>query len=219
MAMLLQCLALLKRVVFTPVASLLLVIVLLQQAQAAWQPSAIEGWQEIRFHGQTLYSQQADCVRADADGSASGLIQEVTSSLRKKPMLSWSWQAEQVLTPLPQASEKVKAGDDYVARVYVIKKGFFPWQSKAINYVWSRQHPVGSHWPNPFVSNAVMVVVQTGAQDAAQWHSFQRDVAADFRRYHNMEVEQVDALAVMTDADNSAGRASACYRLPQFRQW
>lgn len=210
-------LALLRQVVFSSIAGLALAVTLLPSAQAAWQPSVIEGWQEIRFHGQTLYSQQADCVRADADGSASGLIQEVSSSLRSKPMLSWSWQALQLLTPVPQASEKVKAGDDYVARVYVIKKGFFPWQTKAINYVWSRQHPVGSHWPNPFVSNAIMVVVQSGAQDSAEWHSFQRDVAADFRRYHDMEVEQVDALALMTDADNSAGRASACYRLPQFR--
>lgn len=202
--------------IFLGVAILVLAVTSASPAHAAWQDSDIEGWQEILFHGQTDYSQQADCVRADADGSASGLIQAVTSSLREKPMLSWSWQVQQSLTPMPQASEKVKAGDDYVARVYVIKKGFFPWQTKAINYVWSRQQPLGSHWPNPFVSNAIMVVVQSGDQDSPQWHSFERDVAADFRRYHDMEVEQVDALALMTDADNSAGRASACYRLPHF---
>ena len=83
--------------------------------------------------------------------------------------------------------------------------------------IWSRQHSVGSHWPNPFTGNAIMVVVQTGDEGLDQWHAFERDVAADFRRYHDMQVDKVDAVAVMTDADNSAGKASACYRLPQFR--
>ncbi|MEE4250747.1 MAG: DUF3047 domain-containing protein [Alcanivoracaceae bacterium] len=196
---------------------LLITAIFAQPALARWEPSPIDGWQEIRFQGQTRYSQQTDCVLAQADGSASGLIQAVESTLKQRPMLSWSWQADQPLTPRPKAGEKDKAGDDYLARVYVIKEGFFPWQTKAINYVWSRQHPVGSHWPNPFVSNAIMVVVQTGDEGLGQWQSFQRDVAADFRRYHDMEVDKVDAVAVMTDSDNSAGQATACYRLPQFR--
>ena len=198
---------------------LLLVIaaVLAQPALAGWEPSTIDGWQEIRFQGQTRYSQQPDCVLAQADGSASGLIRAVDSTLRQRPMLTWAWRADEPLTPTPKAGEKVKAGDDFVARVYVIKEGFFPWQTRAINYVWSRQHSVGSHWPNPFTGNAIMVVVQTGDEGLGQWHAFERDVAADFRRYHEMQVDKVDAVAVMTDADNSAGKASACYRLPQFR--
>jgi len=53
---------------------LLLVIaaVLAQPALAGWEPSTIDGWQEIRFQGQTRYSQQPDCVLAQADGSALG---------------------------------------------------------------------------------------------------------------------------------------------------
>ncbi|MEE4250054.1 MAG: DUF3047 domain-containing protein [Alcanivoracaceae bacterium] len=196
---------------------LLITAIVAQPALARWEPSSIEGWQEIRFQGRTLYSQKPDCVLAQADGSASGLIQAVESTLRQRPVLGWSWQADQPLTPTPKADEKVKGGDDYLARVYVIKEGFFPWQTRAINYVWSRQYPVGSHWPNPFTGNAVMVVVQTGEGGLGEWHSFERDVAADFHRYHDMKVDKVDAVAVMTDADNSAGQASACYRLPQFR--
>ena len=198
-------------------ATILGQLVLAQLAWARWEPLPMLDWEEIRFDGQTRYSQQPDCVRAEAEGSASGLIQAVTSTLRQRPVLSWSWQADQPLTPRPTAGEKVKDGDDYLARVYVIKEGFFPWQTKAINYVWSREHPVGSYWPNPFTGNAMMVVVQTGDEGLGQWHTFERDVAADFLRYHDMQVDKVDAVAVMTDADNSAGRATACYRLPQFR--
>ena len=194
-----------------------LLVVLTSPAWARWDPSPIAGWQAIRFAGETLYQQQADCVRAEANASASGLIRPVTTSLKQAPTLIWSWQALAPLAPARPAAEKSKAGDDFLARVYVIREGFLPWQTRAINYVWSREHPVGSHWPNPFTGNAIMVVVQSGNEGFGEWHSFERDVAADFRLFHDMKVEQVDAVAVMTDADNTGGRAEACYRLPLFR--
>lgn len=197
--------------------ALLLLVVFTSPTWARWDPSPIAGWQAIRFAGETIYRLQGDCVRAEANASASGLIRPVTTSLKQAPTLLWSWQALAPLAPARPAAEKSKAGDDFLARVYVIREGFLPWQTRAINYVWSREHPVGSHWPNPFTGNAIMVVVQSGNEGLGEWHSFERDVAADFRRFHDMKVEQVDAVAVMTDADNTGGRAEACYRLPLFR--
>lgn len=185
-------------------------------AQARWEPSPIPGWQSIRFSGETRYQEEGDCVRADARNAASGLIQAVESTLSQAPRLVWQWRAEQLWESERPAPEKTKAGDDFMARVYVIHRGRFFWQTRAINYVWSREHPVDSHWPNPFTSNAVMVVVQSGEQGLGEWQSFERDVRADFRRFHNLDVDQVDALAVMTDTDNSGGRAQMCYRLPRF---
>jgi hypothetical protein len=185
-------------------------------ALARWEPSQIPGWQSIRFAGETRYTEEADCVRAEAAGSASGLIRAVETGLAEAPQLRWGWRAEAPLQPARVAPEMSKAGDDFVARVYVIRQGRFFWQTRAINYVWSREHPVGSHWPNPFTANAIMVVVQSGQQGLGEWQEFARDVAADFRRFHSMDIDRVDAVAVMTDADNTGGRASACYRLPAF---
>ena len=187
------------------------------QGQAeSYQDSPIAGWQEIVFAGHTDYRQQGDCVLATSQDAASGLIREVDQSLAGGLMLHWRWRADAPLKPGNQAPEKVKAGDDYLARVYVIRKGFFPWQSKAINYVWSRHQPVGSHWPNPFVSSAMMVVVQSGDRDLGHWQSFSRDVKADFKRFFDLDVDSVQAVAVMTDTDNTHGQASACYQLPVF---
>ncbi|MFN3714086.1 MAG: DUF3047 domain-containing protein [Alcanivoracaceae bacterium] len=183
---------------------------------ARWEPSPIPGWQSIRFAGETRYAEQPDCIRAEAVGSASGLIRAVDTGLAEAPLLRWGWRADELLQPARPAPEKTKAGDDFVARVYVIRQGRFFWQTRAINYVWSREHPVGSHWPNPFTSNAVMVVVQSGEEGLGEWREFERNVAADFRRFHDLDIDRVDAVAVMTDADNTGGRASACYRLPAF---
>ncbi|MDF1820252.1 MAG: DUF3047 domain-containing protein [Alcanivoracaceae bacterium] len=181
-----------------------------------YNDSAIPGWQEIVFDGHTDYRREADCVRATASDSASGLIREARVSVDDTTQLGWSWRADALPDYAGKVAEKDKDGDDFVARVYVIHEGFFPWQTRAINYVWSQQHAVGSHWPNPFTGNAVMVVVQSGDEGLGQWHTFERSVRADFARYHDIAIERIDAIAVMTDADNTDGNASACYRLPSL---
>lgn len=180
----------------------------------SYRDSEIPGWQEIIFDGHTTYRREADCISARARDSASGLIREARVAVDEDTRLTWSWRAEAVPDYAGKVAEKNKSGDDFVARVYVIHEGFFPWQTRAINYVWSQQHPVAEYWPNPFTGNAVMVVVQSGPDGLGQWQTFERSVQADFARYHDLAVDRVDAIAVMTDADNTDGNASACYQLP-----
>jgi len=136
-------------------------------------------------------------------------------NLARTPWLNWRWRAAE--TPAwPAADERSKQGDAFLARVYVIKEGWVPWRTRAINYVWSRSHPPGSHWPNPYAGQAEMVVVQGPDGEAGQWRGFSRDVAADFKRFHDLEVDSVDAVAIMTDTDNTGVVAEACYELPSF---
>ncbi len=174
-----------------------------------------QGWREVVFAGHTEYRQVNGCWHALAKGTASGLVREQEVDLNQTPWLTWQWQGE-VIPPWPDTLEKNKAGDDFQARVYVVKKGWLPWQTRAINYVWSRDAEPGAHWPNPFASQAEMVVVQ-GPGGAGPWHRFSRNVQADFRRFHGMEVSAVDAVAIMTDGDNTGTRVMSCYRLPVFR--
>lgn len=186
---------------------------------ALWPVFAVsqvpEGWEPVRFEGETTYTLDDGCWKAEARGTASGLVSKHPVDLQAMPYLHWQWQST-VRPDWPERDEKSRAGDDFIARVYVIRKGWFPWQTRAINYVWSRQYPEGSHWPNPFASQAHMVVVQ-GPAITTGWQSFSRNVREDFRRYHGMEVNEVDALAIMTDGDNTGATVSACYRLPAFQ--
>jgi len=177
--------------------------------------SPINGWDEVIFDGRTLYNRTEDCVKAVSDGTASGLVRRREIDLRENPVLAWRWRADKPLRGA-NADEQSKAGDDFLARVYVVHKGFFPWQSRAVNYVWTREVPEGSHWPNPFASQAVMVAVQSGEAGLGEWQAFRRDVRADFRRFHDQDIETLDAVALMTDTDNTGGRAEACYKLPRW---
>lgn len=191
---------------------LFLSLALLPGGAAAAVP---EGWREVVFEGSTDYRLEEGCWQSRAKGTASGLVRERTVDVTPTPYLHWQWRADQI-ADWPDVDEKSKAGDDFQARVYVVKKGWLPWQTRAINYVWSRQAAPGTSWPNPFASQAVMVVVQ-GAGGAGHWQSFSRNVREDFRRFHDLDVDSVDAVAIMTDGDNTATRVTSCYQLPDFR--
>lgn len=174
----------------------------------------LSGWETESFEGETQYDfTEIDgraVLRAQCDGSASGLVFQQDIDLTKTPVLNWSWRIERIYRGL---NEKTKEGDDYPARIYVIHDGgLLKWRSRAINYVWSSNQPVGETWPNAFVSQARMVAVRSGAPAGAnRWYSQSRNVAADFRQIHGLELSAIDAVALMTDCDNSGQQSRAYY--------
>ena len=170
-------------------------------------------WQEHSFKGNTQYRidqlQGIPVIHAESNGTASGLYKKIRIDLDETPYLNWQWQIEKGLTDL---NEKHKGGDDYSARVYVIREGgLMPWRTKALNYVWSSSEPVGSTWPNAFTSRSQMIAVRTGNDETGILHTERRDVKSDFQRYFGESVRYIDVVAIMTDTDNSGQQASAYY--------
>lgn len=173
----------------------------------------LSGWQEQRFAGETEYrlldEGNRTALRALSDGTASGRYKPVRIDLRQTPLLHWQWRVDNLLEGV---AEQSKSGDDYPARVYVVfSGGLLFWRTRAINYVWSSNQPVGTTWPNAFTANARMVAVESGAERLGQWVTERRNVAEDYRRLFGGEPGTVDAVAIMTDTDNSGQRATAWY--------
>jgi Protein of unknown function (DUF3047) len=172
----------------------------------------LSGWEKESFKGETEYSIVREggqtVVKAHSRAAASGMFRKMQIDPSKYRYLSWKWK---VAGALENRAERTKAGDDYSARVYVIFPGIFFWQTRAINYVWSGRLPKEQSFPNPFTRNAMMVVVETGAEKAATWVTEQRDILADYRRLFGSEPRQLGAIAIMTDTDNSGGEATAWY--------
>lgn len=187
---------------------------------AAFAPADILGWRAKQFQGETRYEAAEvagrAAVRATCDASASGLVLERRIDLVKTPVVEWSWGVEGVFDGA--ADEARKEGDDYPARLYFVKEGGFnPFATRAINYVWASAKPAGADWPNAFTSNAHIVAVQSGPpQEPAVWVTQRRNLRDDFRRYHGLDVETIDAVAIMTDCDNRAATASAWYGSVRF---
>ena len=183
----------------------------------AFDPPDIAAWSERRFEGETSYAvvpaaaagAEHAALRADcSDGTASGRLLEREFDLAATPILEWRWRVEALYDGL---DERSKDGDDYPARVYVVARRWPAFRSRAINYVWSSHQPVDSTWPNAFSDAFVMVAVQSGDDALGQWVTERRNVRADFRRLHDLDLDTVDALAIMTDCDNAGQTTTAWY--------
>lgn len=182
-------------------------------------PGALSDWQPKSFQGETEYrltgSGDVRALSATCDGTGSALARRLPVDLKATPILHWQWRVDGVHEGL---NEQDKAGDDFAARVYVIHDGgVLKWRSRAINYVWAGNTERGRHWPNPFTDKAMMIAVETGAPaDIDAWVDESRDVRADFKRFYNLDLDTLDAVAIMTDCDNAGGSASAAYRRIHF---
>jgi len=183
-----------------------------------WPEDLGGAWQQREFVGTTRYRAAGDgakAIVATADGSASALYREVEIDLRETPWLQWSWRVDRL--PDIAVPETEKAGDDYGARIYVVREGFFgKLSARALNYVWSRRQPAGSRWPNAFTGNAVVWSVQKGSDRTGEWITHTRNVREDWRAAFGSDIERLDGVALMTDADNSGSRSEARYGRIRF---
>jgi hypothetical protein len=175
----------------------------------------LTGWEEQTFRGKrkTAYSLVKDgersVLKAESRGSASGLIRKMSFDPKAQPWLRWSWK---IAGTLGKGNERVKEGDDYAARVYVIFPGTFFWQTRAINYIWANRLPKGTSIPNPFApKNVMMVAVESGADYAGKWLSEERNIYEDYVKLFGEEPPKAEGVALMTDSDNTVGEATAWY--------
>jgi hypothetical protein len=180
---------------------------------ARFSQGDLGGWRTKIFAGVTRYAlankNGRTVLRADSSAAASGLYREVSVELGQTPILNWTWQVDGILKG---ADERTRAGDDYAARVYVIfSGGVMFWRTRALNYVWSNKQPIDANWPNAYTGSAHMIAVESGSGRAGQWISERRDVREDYRRVFGEEPGRVDAVAIMTDTDNTGATAAAWY--------
>ena len=174
----------------------------------------LSDWEEVDFNGLTNYQVKTEnkrsFLKAESKQSASGLVLKKEIDLTKTPYLNWSWRIEKGMTNLHETTKK---GDDYAGRVYLIHSGgWFFWQTKALNYVWSSRKAKGTSWPNAYApNNALMRAVRDTSDEQGVWYSEKRHIPSDFKSWLGKEISQIDGIAIMTDADDSKGEAIIHY--------
>ena len=149
-------------------------------------------------------------LKAIADNAASGLGKEIKINLDKTPFLNITWKIEQDLAGI---KEDTKKGHDFAARVFAIKKtGATALSNRAINYVFSSNEDVGLNWPSPYTKKSIDNVLSTTKEHLDQWVSVKANVKEDFKKLHNLDVNELDGLAIMSDTDNSKKKSVAYYQ-------
>ena len=149
-------------------------------------------------------------LRAVADNAASGLGKEIKINLNLTPILNITWKVEEGLTGIQENSKK---GHDFAARVFVIKKtGATPLSNRAINYVFSSNNEVGTNFSSPYTKKSIDNVLATTKNNLNEWITVKANVKEDFKRLHNLDVVEIDGLAIMSDTDNSKRKSIAYYQ-------
>ena len=162
----------------------------------------------------TIYSvgsnEKGNFLKAVADNAASGLGKQVKIDLNKTPYINITWKIEQDLVGI---KENTKKGHDFSARVFAVKKtGATPLSNRAINYVFSSNSSVGSNWPSPYTKKSIDNVLSTTKNNLNKWITVKANVKEDFKNFHDLDVNELDGLAIMSDTDNSKMRAVAYYQ-------
>jgi hypothetical protein len=149
-------------------------------------------------------------LKAVADNAASGLGKEVKIDLNKTPFINITWKIEKDLSGI---LENTKKGHDFAARVFVIKKtGATPLSNRAINYVFSSNSDVGFNSPSPYTKKSIDNVLATTKENFNEWVTVKANVKEDFKKFHNLDVNELDGLAIMSDTDNSKMKSISYYQ-------
>lgn len=174
----------------------------------------LDDWGTHGFNGKTQYDiveqNGRRVLHARCDDSASGLVKKEKISLGDTPVLSWSWRVDGIYEGI---DETKREGDDYPASIYVaVKTGLTMLSAKAIHYVWSSNQPQGSSWESAYTENVKQVALRSGQNaDKGKWYRESRNVQEDFKRYFDLDIEELDSISLMTDCDNTDGQSEAYY--------
>ena len=179
-----------------------------------FEKEGLAAWKQKSFIANTQYSlvesNGGKALKAISHASASGLFKKIRIDLEKTPWLNWSWRIENTLNG---PDERTKAGDDYPARVYIIVDGgVFFWSTKVLSFVWSSNQAKGSYWPNAYTKKTQMIAVQSGTQKLGQWVTEKRNIQVEFQNHFGEHIRYIDAVALMSDTDNTKQTVTAYYQ-------
>ena len=155
-------------------------------------------------------NENGNYLKAIADNAASGLGKEIKIDLNKTPFINITWKIEK---DIPGIDETAKKGHDFAARVFVIKKtGATALSNRAINYVFSSNQDVGSNSPSPYTKKSIDNVLATTKTNLNEWVTVKANVKEDFKKFHNLDVNELDGIAIMSDTDNSKQKSITYYQ-------
>jgi len=181
------------------------------------EKNSLKEWEEKIFRGRVLYSVKENkgggYLTAYSKQAASGIFYQIKFDPKKEPMIRWKWKVLRFPkkgTVAPDGGGWIEQ-DDYAARFYVIFPKLAFNLTKALEYVWDRDLPVGTINSSPYSKNIKIMVIESGRRNLKRWVEEERNVYEDFKKAFGQEPGIVGAIAIMTDTDNTRSTAEAHY--------
>ena len=155
-------------------------------------------------------NENGNYLRSEAENAASGIGKDVRIDLSITPYINITWKIEKDLSGINENSKK---GHDYAARVLVVKKtGITPLSNRAMNYVFSSNNEINNNWPSPYTKKSIDYILSTTKENLNEWVTVKANVKEHFKKYHELVIDEIDGVIIMTDTDNSKLKAIAYYQ-------
>jgi len=84
-----------------------------------------------------------------------------------------------------------------------------------INITWKIEKILSGiveNWPSPYTKKSIDYVLSTTKEHNDEWVTVKANVKKHFKKLHNLDVEKLNGLAIMTDTDNSKLKAISYYQ-------
>ena len=155
-------------------------------------------------------NENGNFLKAVANSAASGLGKEIKINLNKSPFLNITWKVEKDLKGIDERSKK---GHDYAARVFVVKKtGATPLSNRAMNYVFSSNEDTNVFHPSPYTKKSIDYVLASTKDHLNEWITVKVNVKEHFKKFHDLDLDEINGVAIMADTDNSKLKSISYYQ-------
>ena len=94
----------------------------------------------------------------------------------------------------------------------VKKTGATPLSNRAMNYVFSSNNDINTYHPSPFTKKSIDYVLSTTKEDLNEWVTVKVNVRDHFKKFHDLDLDDINGIAIMSDTDNSKLNAIAYYQ-------
>jgi Protein of unknown function (DUF3047) len=191
-----------------------------------WQPVPLPGKRATLYRGERKDGRAA--VAAWADASASMWRRKVMRASEAIGDVEFSWwvqaipanadvsraehddAAARVMFSFAGDTSRLSARNQMLFELALALTGEAPPFATLI-YVWDAKAPVGTVIVHPRSDRIRKIVVESGTSSLRTWCSYRRDLAADFRLAFGEAPGTLQALALMTDGDNTQSQLATWY--------
>ena len=78
--------------------------------------------------------------------------------------------------------------------------------------MFSSNRDVGVSSPSPYTKKSIDNVMATTKTNLNEWVTVKSNVKEDFKKFHDLDLDELDGLAVMADTDNSKMKSIAYFQ-------
>ena len=78
--------------------------------------------------------------------------------------------------------------------------------------MYSSNNKIGFHSPSPYTKKSIDNVLASTKNNLNEWVTVKANVKEDFKKFHGLDVDELDGLAIMSDTDNSKMKAIAYFQ-------